>query len=83
MADDLISLSSTEEQLAQDTHGTFKKQLLDHFQQEINTLKKPRSDLLSQEEYTKKDSLIQALEDSIAVIELTWKKHHINSSQLN
>ncbi|MBE8215110.1 MAG: hypothetical protein HAW62_02105 [Endozoicomonadaceae bacterium] len=83
MADDLSSLSSTEEKLAQDIEGTFKKQLLDQFQNEINTLKNPNKSLLSKEEFSKKNSLIKALEDSIALIELTWKKYHVTQNQLH
>ena len=77
MADnEFVSLSVTEDRLLTDKDGKHKEQLLAQLNQDLSSVKKKRNSGLSPDEFACADALIDALDDAIKVVELTWHKHH-------
>ena len=83
MTDTLLSLSSTEDDLANDKDGAIKNGLLSQLREEINRLKGPENKALAPEAFKQANSLISAMEESIKIIEITWAKYHLNNKQLH
>ncbi|CAM3555521.1 EscE/YscE/SsaE family type III secretion system needle protein co-chaperone [Parendozoicomonas haliclonae] len=79
MADnDFVSLSVTEDRLSTDKDGKHKQQLLAQLNQDLDTVRKKRNSGLAPDEFACADALIDAIDDAIKVVELTWHKHHDN-----
>ncbi len=78
MADnEFVSLSITEDRLTADKNGKHKQELLDQLNAELATIKSKRNSGLSPDEFACADALIEAIDDAIKVVELTWHKHHM------
>jgi len=83
MTETMISLSSTEDELAADKDGSIKRGLISQIESEIRRLQGSDSKGLSPEEFAQSNSLLKAMEESIKVIEITWAKYHLGDKQLH
>ncbi|MTI15269.1 EscE/YscE/SsaE family type III secretion system needle protein co-chaperone [Sansalvadorimonas verongulae] len=78
MADnEFVSLSVTEDRLATDKDGAYKQQLIDQLNANVQNLRSKKNSGLSPDEFASTDALIDAIENAVKVIELTWFKHHM------
>ena len=82
MADnEFVSLSVTEDRLTTDSDGKYKEQLLKQLNDDAENVKKKRNSGLSPDQFACADALVDAIEDAVKVIELTWHKHHMPDKQ--
>ncbi|MCL6269003.1 EscE/YscE/SsaE family type III secretion system needle protein co-chaperone [Sansalvadorimonas sp. 2012CJ34-2] len=82
MADnEFVSLSVTEDRLATDKDGAVKKQLLEQLNSDLSELKQKKNTGLAPEQFACTDALINAIDDAVKVIELTWHKHNMSDKQ--
>lgn len=78
MADnEFVSLSITEDRLTADKKGEYKKELLEQLNAELATIKSKRNTGLSPNDFACADAIINAIDEAIKVVELTWHKHHM------
>lgn len=73
---DNVSLSLTEDRLSTDTDGQCRQELIDNLNAEAANLRSSKQGGLSPEEFERADALINALDDAVKVVELTWLKYH-------
>jgi len=73
---EIISLSSTEDQLVLDDSGKYKEGLIGDLVSQMESLKETREQGLNPKDYKQIDALIVALANAVKTVEMTWIKHH-------
>ncbi len=74
--DENIHLSTIEEQLIEDTDGTYRDQLLSQLFSEATRLKGLKNQGAAPEDFSKIDSLLTAVVAAMEVVDKSWKQHH-------
>ncbi len=78
MADnEFVSLSVTEDRLTTDKNGKYKAQILQQLSADAEAVKNKRNSGLSPDQFASAEALVDAIEEAVKVIELTWHKHHM------
>lgn len=78
---DKVTLSFIEDRLISDSDGEYKLQLIKQLEEEIKTLKRIKNNGLKPDEFLKVDKIIQAMDASVSIVNLTWAKHHLKQSK--
>lgn len=78
---DKVTLSFIEDRLISDSDGEYKLQLIKQLEDEIKTLKRIKNNGLKPDEFLKVDKVIQAMDASVNIVNLTWAKHHLKQSK--
>lgn len=74
--DEKIHLSTVEEQLIQDSDGSYRDELLSQLFTEATRLKDLKDKGAAPEDFTKIDNLLTAVVAAMEVVDKNWKQHH-------